>query len=55
MTQNPDNPYGQQPSPYGQQPSPYSQQPGPFGAPAVDPGKTMSIIAIIAGYIKPVH
>ena len=51
MTQNPDNPYGQQPGPYGQQPSPYSQQPGPFGAPAVDLGKTMSIIAIILPFV----
>ena len=49
----PENPYGQQPSaPYAQQaPAPSGQQPGQYGAPAVDPGKTMSIIAIILPFI----
>lgn len=51
-------PFGQQPSgeksgaPYTQQaPAPYGQQPGQYGAPAVDPGKTMSIIAIILPFV----
>lgn len=62
MTENPQNPYGQPgqaPAPYGQQPPAYSQQPsapygqqgGPYGAPAVDPGKTMGIIAIILPFV----
>ena len=52
MTQNPENPYGQQPdsSPYAQ-PAPYGQQPAPYGAPAVDPGKTMAIIAVILPFV----
>lgn len=60
-------PYGQQPpaygtqapagppTPYGQQPQPpYGQQPqygAPYGAPAVDPGKTMGIIALILPFV----
>lgn len=49
----PENPYGQQPAaPYAQQaPAPYGQQPGPYGAPAVDPGKTLAIIAIILPFV----
>lgn len=44
-----------QPGPYGQQPpAPYGQQPqfgAPYGAPAVDPGKTMGIIALILPFV----
>lgn len=53
----PENPYGKQPSaPYASQPPAYSgqqpgQQPGQYGAPAADPGKTMSIIAIILPFV----
>jgi hypothetical protein len=55
MTSNsPENPYGQPApqAPYAQ-PAPYGQQPvGYAGAPAVaDPGKTMSIIAIILPFV----
>ncbi|MET4001959.1 MULTISPECIES: DUF4190 domain-containing protein [Arthrobacter] len=65
MSENPENPYGQPvktqapysqpgqaPAPYGQQPpAPYGQQPAPYGAPAVDPGKTLSIVAIILPFV----
>ena len=49
-----------QPAPYGapaaqgtyqQPPAPYGQQPSPYGAPAVDPGKTLSIVAIILPFV----
>ncbi|WP_269939712.1 DUF4190 domain-containing protein [Arthrobacter sp. HY1533] len=45
--------YGQQPpASFGQQPaSPYGQQPSPYGAPPVDPGKTLSIVAIILPFV----
>ncbi len=58
MTSNsPENPYGKpvqqapysQPATYGT-PAPYSQQGYP-GAPAVDPGKTMAIIAVILPFV----
>ncbi|MBP2414541.1 hypothetical protein JOF48_003340 [Arthrobacter stackebrandtii] len=42
----------QPPAPYGQQPPAYNQgQPGPYGAPAVDPGKTLGIISIILPFV----
>ncbi len=45
----PQAPYGQQPPAYNQgQPAPYG---APYGAPATDPGKTMSIIAIILPFV----
>lgn len=44
--------YQQPPAPYGQQPpAPYGQQPSPYGAPPVDPGKTLSIVAIILPFV----
>lgn len=55
MSQNP-GPYGQQPdakAPYGQPAAPYGQSPygAPYGAPAEDPGKTLSIVAIILPFV----
>ncbi|WP_104110574.1 MULTISPECIES: DUF4190 domain-containing protein [unclassified Arthrobacter] len=50
----PENKYGQpgqNPAPYPQAPAPSGQQPGQYGAPAVDPGKTMAIIAIILPFV----
>lgn len=59
MTENPQSNPGQQPPAYGQQPpvytgqpsAPQGQQPGPYGAPAVDPGKTMAIVSIILPFV----
>lgn len=50
----PPQPYGQQPPSYGQQPPSYNPAPqfgAPYGAPAVDPGKTMGIIALILPFV----
>lgn len=41
---------GYQPQPVPT-PAPYGQQPSPYGAPPVDPGKTLSIVAIILPFV----